>query len=128
MPWKMQSIFVNGLRAPDTETKAVKKLVRWMRVAACHDADPAKLNCYMTAPHMNEDLINEGIHEVEYLTCHYAHHLADSLRVLSIYHPQMAVQNCANHIHTLIAEEIFHFVPESTTAFIHRHRDKVEHE
>lgn len=127
MPWKMQSIFVNGLRAPDSHTKNVKKCVRWMRVSTCNNADPSKPDCYMSAPQMNEEIVAGCVDECEYITCHYVHHLADSMRVLSIYHPDESVRNYAANIHFQIAEEIFHFVPETTEQFVYRHRDKVEH-
>jgi len=128
MPWKMQSIFVNGLRAPDEKTKATKKLVRWMRVAACNDADPTKPDCYMTAPTVSDELIAECVDELEYLPCHYTHHFADAMRVLAVYHPNANVKQTARDTHNLIAEEIFHFKPETEHEFVYRHRDKVEHD
>ena len=123
--WKMQSIFVNGLRAPDERTKAVKKIVRWMRTQACNNADPNKPDCYMSAPVMNEELIQDALDELEYLTCHYVHHLADALRILALFHPSMDTRSWAYRLHYLIAEEIFHFVPETDEQFTVRHRDKV---
>jgi hypothetical protein len=128
MGWKMQSIFVNGLRAPDMGTKGVKKCVRWMRTQACNDADPTKPNCYMTKPEMNEELIQLAMDELEYLTCHYVHHFADSARILALHHPDYEIRKLANRMHYLVAEEIFHFVPEDDDAFMQRHRDKVAHE
>jgi hypothetical protein len=127
LPWKMQSIFVNGLRAPDVASKATKRVVRWLRVQSCHDADPKKPNCYMTAPIMNHALVTECVDELEYMACHYVHHLADAARVIAIYHPDEQVRGAAHFLHFLVAEEIFHFVPESDEQFIERHKDKVEH-
>jgi hypothetical protein len=123
--WKMQSIFVNGLRAPDAKTSGVKKCVRWMRTMACHNADPHKPDCYMSAPAMNEDLIQLAVGELEYLPCHYVHHFADSMRIIALFHPDEESRRAADRIHYLIAEEIFHFVPETNLAFCERHRDKV---
>lgn len=123
--WKMQSIFVNGLRAPDAATKGVKQVVRWMRTQACYNADPHKPDCYMSAPEMNEELVQLALDELEYLPCHYVHHLADALRILSIFHPSAITKRWAWRLHFLIAEEIFHFVPESTDLFLERHKDKV---
>ncbi len=123
--WKMQSIFVNGLRAPDVKTSAVKKCVRWMRTVSCFNADPNKADCYMSAPPMTDELIDQAVDELEYLTCHYVHHLADSMRIIALFHPDPTVQASANRIHYLIAEEIFHFVPETDEAFKERHKDKV---
>lgn len=127
MPWKMQSIFANGLRAPDVASRQTKKVVRWLRTQTCNNADPNKPNCYMTAPEMNESLINDCVDELEYMTCHYVHHLADAARVVALFHPDEGTRLAAGHLHYLIAEEIFHFVPETAEKFIERHRDKVEH-
>lgn len=123
--WKMQSIFVNGLRAPDAKTSGVKKCVRWMRTKACQNADPNKPDCYMSAPVMDEELIQLALDELEYLPCHYVHHLADSMRILALFHPEEETRHWAWRLHYLIAEEIFHFVPETNEQFCERHRDKV---
>jgi hypothetical protein len=122
--WKMQSIFVNGLRAPDVKTSAVKKCVRWMRTVSCHNADPHKADCYMSAPPLTSDLVDDAVSELEYLTCHYVHHFADSMRIIALFHPEEAARAWANSIHNLIAEEIFHFVPETDEQFKERHKDK----
>jgi hypothetical protein len=123
--WKMQSIFVNGLRAPDSKTVAVKKVVRWMRVKACNNADPTKPDCYMSAPEMTQELREQACDECEYLTCHYVHHLADALRILALFHPDYSTRKAAWDLHYLIAEEIFHFIPETDEQFKQRHVDKV---
>jgi hypothetical protein len=127
MPWKMQSILANGLRAPDVASKATKKVVRWLRTQTCYNADPHKANCYMTAPIMDVPLIEQCVDELEYMACHYVHHLADASRVVAIYHPCKETRDGARHLHYSIAEEIFHFVPETDDQFIERHKDKVEH-
>lgn len=126
--WKMQSILVNGLRAPDAKTVAVKKCVRWMRTKACNNADPNKPDCYMTAPQMDEDLIQAALDELEYLPCHYVHHLADAMRIVSLYHPDSNIKTLAWRLHYLIAEELFHFRPETNHQFEARHADKVNME
>ena len=128
-PWvahvgmKMQSIMISGLRAPDVKTSGVKKCVRWMRAAIQIDADPAKQS-YMQSVEMNEDLINLAIDELEYLPCHYVHHLADAMAVVAYHHPDQAVKHWAYRLHFLVAEEIFHFVPESAAVFMARHQDR----
>ena len=125
MPWKMQSIASNGLRAPDTASKAVKKAVRWMRTQMCSNADPNKADCYMTVTEVPS--VEDVSKELEYMTCHYVHHFADAMRVISIYHPERDTRTIAWNYHHDVAEEIFHFVPETNEDFIYRHRDKVEH-
>lgn len=138
MPWKMQSILSNGLRAPDVKTDATKKVVRFLRTKACNNADPTKADCYMSAPPLTTELLDKCVDELEYLTCHYVHHLADAMRVLSLYYEdgkdgsQGSDNNqtriAAAYLHNQIAEEIFHFIPETNEQFMWRHRDKVSHE
>jgi hypothetical protein len=123
--WKMQSILVNGMRAPDAKTVGVKKCVRWMRVVTCNDADPNKPNCYMSAPKMDDDIVNLAIDELEYLPCHYVHHFADAMRIIALFHPDHMTRAWADRIHCLVAEEIFHFLPETDEQFMKRHVDKV---
>ena len=119
---KMQSILLSGLRAPDSQTRAVKKLVRWMRARCQIDADPKKQS-YMESVALSDELIDEAIDELEYLTCHYVHHLADSVVVIAYFHPIGGVRALAYSVHFLIAEELFHFKPETQDEFLRRHQD-----
>jgi hypothetical protein len=130
-PWvagvglKMQSILLSGFRAPDAKTSAVKKCVRWLRGNCQVDADPGKQS-YMQTVAMTGDLIDLAMDELEYLPVHYVHHLADSFRILSLFHPNEAVCNLAFYLHGQVAEELFHFKPETDEEFLVRHRDKRE--
>jgi hypothetical protein len=126
IPWKMQSIASNGLRAPDTKTGPTKKAVRWMRTQLCNNADPHKADCYMTAAPPDMEMVVQAGKELEYLPCHYVHHFADAMRVVSLYHPNPVTRYWAYQFHYHIAEEVFHFVPETDVQFVYRHRDKVE--
>jgi hypothetical protein len=121
--WKMQSILLSGLRAPDYPTKATKKICRWMRAVTQNNADPSK--GYMEPQILTKDLMDECVNELEYLTCHYVHHFADALRVIAIYCPQDEAKKFAWQVHNEIATEIFHFVPENMNQFKARHADKV---
>lgn len=120
---KMQSILLSGFRAPDAHTVYTKKCVRWLRGQCQMDADPSKQSYMQTIP-LSTEMIDAAIDEMEYLPCHYVHHLADSFRVLAIFHPDEMVTKLAYYLHYKVAEEIFHFVPEKTPVFLHRHRDK----
>lgn len=124
--WKMQSITVNGLRAPDAKTLGVKKCVRWMRTQVCKNADPNKPDCYMSAPEITPELIELAVDELEYLPCHYVHHFADAMRVLALYHPDVESMRIAWKLHYEVAQELFHFVPETDEQFEYRHRDMVD--
>lgn len=119
--WKMQSILLSGLRAPDVKSNVVKRICRWMRAISQNNADPTK--GYME-PQAPEDLsLEQCMDELEYMPCHYVHHFADALRVVAIYHPVATVRDFAGVVHCEVAVEIFHFKPETDTEFIKRHRD-----
>lgn len=120
---KMQSILLSGLRNPDHSTIAIKKCIRWLRSKCQIDADPTKQS-YMKTISMSIDLIKEAVDELEYCTCHYTHHFADAFAVLAYFHPDSNIRMWALTIHQLVAEEIFHFVPETEQQFLERHKDK----
>lgn len=120
---KMQSILLSGFRAPDQQTVAVKKCVRWLRAQCQVDADPGKQS-YMKSIEMSQELIDAAMDELEYCPVHYVHHLADSFAVLAYHHPRPTVCAQASYLHDLVATELFHFHPESKAEFRHRHRDK----
>lgn len=120
---KMQSILLSGLRAPDIKTVAIKRCIRWMRSKCQIDADPSKQS-YMQSVEMSEKLINEAMDELEYTSVHYCHHLADAMAVIAYHHPDISVKNLAYRFHYLVAEELFHFQPETEKQFMDRHKDK----
>ena len=97
-------------------------------------------------------LVDENLYklmdELEYMPCHYVHHFADALRVVSIYYPVPScskadyesypiaklafdegtfIRTAACKIHSAVAQEIFHFKPETRAEFKARHCDKVDH-
>lgn len=125
MSWKCQSILQGGFRGPDNGAlPAIKSVNRWLRISSQQNADPGKP--YMKLAKLPSDM--ELCEELEFCTCHYTHHFADALRCLSIYHPEKAVRKQAWQYHFRIAEELFHFMPETDETFVARHVDKVEHD
>ncbi len=126
VPWKQQSILFSGLRGPDhAACPNIKRVSRWMRMVSQKNADPSKP--YMdTGGGLPEcEALNE---ELEFASCHFVHHFADALRVIALHHPDPAVKGYAWTLHEYVADEIFHFVPESDAVFLTRHRDKVGHD
>jgi hypothetical protein len=130
-PWKCQSILLSGLRGPDTSLcPRVKEVSRWIRKVSQNDADPSQ--SYMAPAKLPEPEDLEK--ELEFSTCHFVHHFADALRVVSIYYfagtwdDTHGVRKYARRVHDYIADELFHFVPESDFVFRDRHRDRVEHQ
>jgi hypothetical protein len=121
LPWKQQSILFSGLRGPDADRlPATKALGRWLRSISQQNADPSKEYMRQAALPSPKDVTDE----LEALPCHYVHHLADSLAVVAYSHPDAEVRQYAYSVHAFIAEEIFHFLPESPEMFLWRHRDK----
>jgi hypothetical protein len=124
MPWKCQSILLSGLRGTDNSLPpAIKAVSRWLRTTSQHNADPDK--GYMKPDALPDAMALCG--ELEYQSCHFVHHFADALRTIAIWHPDKYIRQKADTYHYLIAEELFHFVPETDDQFIARHQDKVAH-
>lgn len=126
LPWKQQSILISGMRGPDSSPPPeVKKLGRWMRSVAQHNADPTK--DYMRGAGALPELDVKGLDaELHGQSSHYVHHLADALAVIAYGHPEFETAAYAARRHHWIAEELFHFQPEPAHAFVLRHRDKVD--
>lgn len=121
LPWKQQSILISGMRGPDVaNVPAIKSINRWMRTVSQQNADPSK--DYMKQAELPEP--TKLCDELEFLTCHYVHHLADALAVISYGHPHIQPAQIAYAYHAHIAEELFHFLPELPEVFRWRHRDK----
>jgi hypothetical protein len=121
IPWKQQSILFSSLRGPDQDyLKAIKLVSRWMRAVSQQNADPAKPYMAVTELPAPSDLDKE----LEHCTVHFVHHFADGLAVIAYNHPIPDVASYAAELHFHIAEELFHFVPESRGTFLMRHRDK----
>lgn len=119
--WKQQSILFSGLRGPDDSALPhVKAVNRWMRTVSQFNADPSKQ--YMRADAMPDPY--KLCEELEGLSVHYVHHLADALAVIAYNHPDNVIASQAASYHFRIAEELFHFVPELPSVFVLRHRDK----
>lgn len=123
LPWKQQSILFSGLRGPDNaRCRAVKQMSKWMRAVSQKNADPDK-------PYMNNIRLPDFVdvlEELEHLPCHFVHHFADALAVIAYGHPAEGERLCAYELHALVAEELFHFIPEPAEIFAWRHRDKVD--
>ncbi|KKK94595.1 hypothetical protein LCGC14_2681270 [marine sediment metagenome] len=125
IPWKCQSILLSGYRGPDDAAPpSIKVVNRWLRIISQYNADPSK-DYMKQRPLPSPDAVCK---ELEWMTAHFIHHFADSLRIVAIWHPDSGVRGSAWAYHYLIAEELFHFIPEDDATFITRHRDKVAHE
>lgn len=121
LPWKQQSILFSGLRGPDTmRCPAVKEMSKWMRAVSQQDADPSKP--YMQCRRLPDAMA--VMEELEHLPAHFVHHFADAMAVIAYGHPDKGTRECAYEFHALVAEELFHFIPEPPEVFAWRHRDR----
>jgi hypothetical protein len=121
MNWKQQSILLSSLRGPDVPNVPNIKIVnRWMRRQCQRNADPSKN--YMTQSPLPMPIVL--CDELEFLTVHYVHHLADGLAVIAYNHPDQCTAVIAARFHYRIAEELFHFAPELPEWFALRHVDR----
>jgi hypothetical protein len=100
--------------------KNVKQVSKWIRSVSQRNADPSK-------SYMNDIVLPEPAtleKELEQLPCHFVHHFADALAVIAYGHPDDETRRYAYSVHVYIAEELFHFLPETPDIFLWRHRDK----
>lgn len=124
LPFKQQSILFSGLRGPDNDRcPAIKAYSRWMRAESQENADPNKPYMMDTGRLPEASMV---LDELEFLTCHFVHHFADALAVIAYNHPAEGTRQCAYEMHALVAEELFHFIPEPPDIFAWRHRDKLK--
>lgn len=121
LPWKLQSILFSGLRGPDQDFLVkIKQVSKWLRMVTQNNADPSK--SYMNNIQLPEP--SELDKELEHCTCHFVHHFADALAIVAYYNPDGTQARFAALMHYHVAEEIFHFWPETPEYFARRHRDK----
>ena len=111
LPWKMQTVIIQGLRAPDTHfCEGVKNVCRWMRSVVLNNAD--KSHTFMcTKQHMPnvEDLENE----LNYCSFHFVSHFLYALEIISYKHPDSVVRRIAGRYYVGFVEEMSHLKVES---------------
>lgn len=107
LPWKMQTVINQGLRAPDTHfCKNVKLVCRWMRGVVLQNAD--KDHTFMCSkkklPKL-EDIENE----INYCSMHYTTHFVYSLEIIAYRHPNNEIRQIAKNYYRGIVAELLHF-------------------
>ena len=111
LPWKMQTVVNQGLRAPDTHyCRAIKIICRWMRGVVLQNAD--KNHTFMcekkTLPEI-EDIENE----INYCSVHFATHFVYALEIIAYKHPEDCIKRIAQKYYNKIVSELWHFNIES---------------
>lgn len=113
LPWKMQTVINQGLRAPDTHfCKQVKLVCRWMRGIVLQNAD--KNHTFM-CDKKELPTVEELEHELNYCSVHFATHFLYALEIVAYYHPEASIQIQALRYYSGIVNELWHFNIENKT-------------
>lgn len=107
IPWKMQTVINQGLRAPDTHfCKNIKIVCRWMRGIVLQNAD--KNHTFM-CDKKKMPTYEELEHELNYCSVHFATHFLYALEIIGQMHPDRCVQDIAFGYYESIVCGLWHF-------------------
>jgi len=111
LPWKMQTVVNQGLRAPDSAfAPKIKIICRWMRSVCLSNADENHtFMCRKESLPSYED-IN---HELNYLTLHFVTHFLYALEIIGYKHPDEEIKQTAFNLYKNVVELHMHFMVES---------------
>ena len=107
LTWKMQTVLIQSLRAPDTHfCKNIKNLSRWMRSIVLNNAD--KTHSFMCRkkklPKWN-DLENE----LNYCSVHFFTHFLYGLEIIGYKHPDDEIRKTAFEYYESFVHYMSHF-------------------
>lgn len=124
LPWKMQTVINQGLRAPDTHfCKDLKIVCRWMRAVVLNNADDDHaFMCRKKELPSFMDLQNE----LNYCSMHFATHFLYSLEIIGYKHPNQEIRDIAFGYYSNIVEGTYHFNLEKEKELDIRLSDKEE--
>lgn len=107
LPWKMQTVVNQGLRAPDTHMcPKIKIVCRWVRSVVLNNADDDHaFMCRKKGMPTFSDLTNE----LNYCSMHFATHLLYALEIIGYKHPNQEIRGIAFGYYSNIVEGIYHF-------------------
>lgn len=107
LPWKMQTVINQALRAPDTHFCPNTKIVcRWMRSVVLRNADQEHtFMCSKDDLPSIEDLENE----LNYCSMHFVTHFLYGLEIIGYKHPESQIATIAWRYYKSFVEEICHF-------------------
>lgn len=107
LPWKMQTVVNQGLRAPDTHyCMNIKIICRWMRAAVLRNADTNHtFMCRKEELPLWEDTQNE----LNYCSMHFVTHFLYALEIIGYYHSDHECQKIAFNYYKAFVQEMMHF-------------------
>jgi hypothetical protein len=125
LPWKMQTVLIQGLRAPDTHfCKNTKIVCRWMRSMVLRNADKNHtFMCKKDGLPTPEDLENE----LNYCSMHCVTHFLYALEIIGYRHPDKEVRRIAYNLYKDLVWGIMHFNVEASND-LHRRLSDVDRE
>ena len=114
LPWKMQTVLIQGLRAPDTHfCKNVKIVSRWVRSKVLKNAHKDHtFMCRKDELPAVEDLENE----LEYCTIHFTTHFLYAMEIIAYKHPDKATRRIALKYYEDFVWGVMHFNIEKEKA------------
>ena len=111
IPWKMQTVVNQALRAPDTHyCRALKILCRWMRSVCLQNAD--KNHTFMCKKKQLPELADIE-NEINYCSVHFATHLVYGLEIIAYKHDDPEIRSIAMKYYSGIVCELWHFRSET---------------
>lgn len=111
LSWKMQTVLIQSLRAPDSHfCPTVKKVSRWLRSKVLQNADVK--HTFMKSNKQLPD--NKSLEdELGYCTLHYATHLVYGLEIVAYFHGATEVRAKAMELYEDLVTDTLHLAVES---------------
>jgi hypothetical protein len=111
LSWKMQTVLIQGLRAPDSHyCPEVKKVSRWLRSKVLNNAD-SKHTFMKSSAELPDNKTLED--ELGYCTLHYVSHLLYDLEIVGYYHPDAETRSAALDLYMDLVTDTLHLNVES---------------
>jgi hypothetical protein len=121
LTWKMQTVLLQSLRAPDTHfCPKVKQVARWMRSQVLNNADKKHtfMRMFGGLP-TNKELEDE----LGYCSLHYVSHFVYGLELMAYFHPDEETRNDAFMLYKDLVTDTMHLNMETKEECVERLAD-----
>jgi len=124
LPWKMQTVINQGLRAPDTHfCPNIKIAARWLRSVVLNNADDTHTFMCRKEKLPEWDALEN---ELNYCSMHYATHFLYALEIVAYKHPDSDTRRRASVLYTNLVGSMCHFNVETEEQLDVRLADNTE--
>lgn len=124
LPWKMQTVLIQGLRAPDTHyCDGIKLLCRWMRAVVLSNAD--KNHTFMCSQ-KELPAWDKLDHEINYCSFHQLTHFLYAMEIIAYKHLDTEIKKTAWDYYAGLTRHVMHFEVESEEDLDTRLKDQEE--